>query len=203
MALRSIAGLRDLRDGGLRLKVNVNFTMTEDNAGEAARVFDFCRDNRMEFNPIMPVFGELYRNEGIDLSLSERARALLVDFFEKRLGDRNGSALAYSVVLDQLRGQAREFRCWAGQVILLVKENGDVYPNGGCPPGWLLGNLRTSGYDMKRLLESDRARLVRARIRRCRACRLPCETLTTLKYPEAYHAYRKTKQLRAARRRSA
>jgi MoaA/NifB/PqqE/SkfB family radical SAM enzyme len=172
------------------------------NAAACEQVYDFCRGHRLDFNPIMPVFGELYKNEDLAFSMSDKARARLTRLFEKMMRDSDGRQMSFAVVLDQILGRPREFRCWAGRIILLIEENGDVYPNGGCPRDWVLGNLRSFDYGLEKLFSSDQARAVLRRVRRCRRCRLPCETLTTLKYPEALHAYLKTRRTRAAQRKA-
>ena len=192
MASASIRALKELKETTRRVKVNVNFTITQQNAADCEAVCRFCRENGCEFNPIMPVFGELYKNDGLDLSLSDETRARLISDFEKMRPENPGRSLAFLVILDELRKKPRDFRCWAGHVMILIEENGDVFPNGGCPSNYVLGNLRATDYSMRKLLNSEQAReVLRNRVWRCRSCRIPCEALTTLKYPEALQAYHK------------
>lgn len=196
MASNSIKALKELREKTKVVRVNANFTITEENATECERVYRFCRENGLDFNPIMPVFGELYKNEDLDLSLSDRARSNLTSLFEKLTLDNPKRGLAFSIIIDELRRQPRDFRCWASHVMVLIEENADVFPNGGCPADFLLGNLRNNDYSMGNLLRTERARSVQKKIRTCRTCRIPCEALTTLKYPEALYAYRKMRSMR-------
>ena len=198
MALRTIEDLVELRTPGARLKIGVNHVITDDNYEECKPVHDFCRERRIEFNPILPMFGEFFHNETLKFDLSDPARENLIGVFEGFLATEPEERLAFSEILDQLRRRPRDFRCWAGRVLLLVEEDGEVYPNGGCPRDWKLGNLRSFDFHLRRLMSSPQARDVMRKVSQCRTCRLACETLTTLKYPEALKARRKMGQVNTA-----
>jgi MoaA/NifB/PqqE/SkfB family radical SAM enzyme len=195
MAKRSIQELARLKGAGRRLRIGVNYMVTEENHLDCGKVYDFCRENGVAFNPIMPMTGEIYDNEGASFHLSPEARKRLRAEFERFLGENPKEWLVYSEILRQLDQEPRDFRCWAGRIIFLIEENGEVYPNGGCPRRWVLGNLRDFDYRLDRLVATDQARQVLENARQCRACRLACETLTTLRHPEALAARRKMRTL--------
>ncbi|MBN1866734.1 radical SAM protein [Candidatus Sumerlaeota bacterium] len=195
MALRSLDALLDMKASGAALKIGVNHVITDDNFLECEQVHDYCRARRIAFNPILPMFGEFFHNETMRFDLSDAARERLIPFFERLAKEEPGERLAYCEILDQIRRRPRDFRCWAGRIMLLIEEHGEVYPNGGCPRDWTLGNLRTFDFRLRRLVASPQARDAMRKVARCRTCRLSCETLTTLKYPEALAARRKLRSL--------
>jgi len=76
----------------------------------------------------------------------------------------------------------RQLECFAGRLNLVLTETGDVYP---CEPLPVkLGNLRESGYDLRRILSGDRTRECLARIHRgdpvCDGCTNECYLITDI-----------------------
>jgi len=195
MAMRTLEELESLKGASKDLRIGVNYLIAEENCHECDLVYRYCEEHGFSFNPILPVRGELYDNEEMRFEISREKSGRVATLFEGYIPKNKDKAMAYSEIVRQLRGKPRDFRCWAGQVMLLIEENGDVFPNGGCPREWVFGNLKDYDYRLRDLLQSRQARLVRKQVKRCRACQLSCETLTTLKYPEALAARRKTKAL--------
>jgi MoaA/NifB/PqqE/SkfB family radical SAM enzyme len=191
MAHRTIERLARMQNDKCGVRVGINHLMTEHNPDECEVVWKYCRDLGIRFNPILPMSGELYHNEGLSVALPESARAPYAEVFRRLMPEEKSRQLEFGEILHQLEGRARDFRCWAGSVVILIEENGEVFPNGGCPRDWNFGNLRECDYRFSRLLSTDKARDVFRKVKHCRACRLACETLTTLKYPEALAAKRK------------
>ncbi|MFC1601513.1 radical SAM protein [Candidatus Sumerlaeota bacterium] len=190
---KTIDGLLALREAGRRLKLEINSVMTNQNADQLPALFEFCRERGLEFNPIYITFGQLYHNENADVALNEESRARLLEDARRMLAECPSLRLFETVRL--LEGRPRDFDCWAGRLMLLVEENADVFPNGGCPPDFKLGNLREFDFELERLLDSADARAVLKRVAACRACEIPCESMTTLRHAEAWSGYRKCRQL--------
>lgn len=189
--LQAIAAMRPTNP---LLKVEVNYVMTPYNVDDCLDLFAYCREHKIAFNPIYCVQGELYFNESQDnVSLPEEARRRYLEHFTKILEEDD--SLQTREIVDQLLNRPRDFDCWAGRTTILIEENCNVYPNGGCPSNFLMGNLRDYDYSFAELLASPQAQEVLAKAKRCRICRLSCETMTTLQYPEALAGYRKSREL--------
>jgi MoaA/NifB/PqqE/SkfB family radical SAM enzyme len=192
--MATLEGVAALRAHHKHLKTELNYVLTSVSAGDVVQILEFCQRHGIEFNPIFPVQGELYFNEDEDnVSLSRDARAAYLEHF-CRLVDQDHS-LQTREILEQLIGQPRNFDCWAGRIMFLIEENGTVFPNGGCPSTYAMGNLRDFDYSMEALLASDQAQKVLGIARKCRLCRISCETMTTLQHPEALAGYRKSREI--------
>lgn len=190
----TIVQLLELRERHKLMTVELNYVLTPINVDDSLAVHAFCRENRMPFNAIYAVQGELYDNEDQDnVSLTEDSRQRYISHFTKILAEDD--SLQTREIMDQLLDRPRDFDCWAGRTMLLIEENGNVFPNGGCPSNYLLGNLRDHDYSFDSLLASEKARGVLAGTNACRLCRLSCETMTTLQHPEALAGYRKSREI--------
>jgi len=172
-----------LREKHRGLKLEINHCMTAVNYEECEKVFDFCEQHHLNFNPIYVIAGQLYHNEGMDLELGTEAREHLVRVIDRlRQAD---TSLQLREIIDQLQGRERDFDCWAGRTQFFIEENCDVFPNGGCPSNYKIGNLRDFDFNFPRMLADAHAKEVLSTAKQCRQCRLSCETMTTLTYPEA------------------
>lgn len=188
--VETIDRLVGIREQGAKLTVEVNFVLTNRNCDQMLPVFHFCRERAIGFNPIYPVYGQLYENDEAEIGLERHVvRRFLADLGEIQ---RTDQSLALQDLSHQLEGHPRDYDCWAGRVLFFIESDCRVFPNGGCPPTFCLGGLRNFGYSFRALLRSPQARSVLAHLRKCRLCRLPCETMTTLNGPEALAGYRKT-----------
>ena len=187
----TIDGLLEMKKNAPGLKIEVNHVMTERNPDELPRVAAFCRERGVYMNPIYVIHGELYDNETAEIAYTNELREKLLRHIQDVMED--DQSLQLREVVDMLENRPRDFDCWAGRVILILEDDGQLYPNGGCPKKFLLGNVKDFDYDLQRLLASDQARKVLRMTRRCRSCRLSCETMTTLQYPEALTGYRRTR----------
>lgn len=191
-AFGSIRSLIAFRDRTRRIKVGINTTLSELNGGtHLGEIHEFCVRNGVKFTPIVPQSGEFFNNEEAHVVLGSGVAASHAEQLENACRRNGGINLAAIEVLEQLRGLPRDYRCWAGSVMMLVEEQGQVFPNGGCPSSWSLGNVREHNYDLGLVARSAGALRVLKKVQTCRRCRLACETLTTLRGPEALAAHRK------------
>lgn len=85
--------------------------------------------------------------------------------------------------------------CYAGRLNLVLTESGDVYP---CESFTMrLGNVRDSGYSLKRVAESDRAQDIICSIQKDKCyCTHECYLMTNILfnpglYPALFHEYLK------------
>ncbi|AXA36874.1 MAG: radical SAM protein [Candidatus Hydrogenedentota bacterium] len=192
--MATIEGVAALRPRHPYLKLEINYVLTPYNVDDCVELFRFCRERSIAFNPIYCVQGELYFNEEEDnVSLAEDARQRYLEHFRNILEEDD--SLQTREIVDQLMNRPRDFDCWAGRITYLIEENANVYPNGGCPSDFLMGNLRDFDYSFEELLASPRAQEVLRKAKSCRICRLSCETMTTLQHPEALAGYRKSREL--------
>lgn len=174
-----------------KIKIKINHILSKYNYKEFEKVNEFCKNNHIEIIPIILQKGEFFNNLDLDIALDSESTNYLITIFEKLLSDEKNISLNYIDILEQLKGRERDYRCWAGKILLLIEEEGDVYPNGGCLADWDLGNLRDYDYNLEKIVTSKKAKTVFKLIKKCRRCRLACETLTTLREPEALSGYRK------------
>jgi MoaA/NifB/PqqE/SkfB family radical SAM enzyme len=190
----TVQALIELRKNHPLMKLEINYVMTPVNVDDCLPLYRFCRENNIAFNPIYCVQGELYFNEDENnISLPEDARTRYLEYFKAILAEDD--SLQTREIVDQLVGRKRDFDCWAGRTTILIEENCNVFPNGGCPSDFLMGNLRDYDYSFEELLASPQAQRVLDKAKHCRICRLSCETMTTLQYPEALAGYRKSREL--------
>lgn len=187
---KTVEGLIELRSGHKGLKLEINHCLTKDNIDECERVFDWCVELNVMFNPIYVIVGQLYHNEGMDLELGMDGREHLLRVVG--LMRRQDPSLQLREIIDQLQGKTRDFDCWAGRTQFFIEENCDVFPNGGCPSSYKMGNLRDFDFDFNRLLDHEQASGVLGDAKKCRLCRLSCETMTTLRFPEALAGWRRS-----------
>ncbi|MBI1783570.1 radical SAM protein [Candidatus Sumerlaeota bacterium] len=188
----TIDGLIELRKQHKGLKIEINHCMTSENFEECEKVFEFCKERNLHFNPIYVINGQLYHNAEMNLDLGANARGHLMKVIE--LMRAKDSSLQLREIIEQLQGKERDFDCWAGRTQFFIEENCDVFPNGGCPSWFKMGNLRDHDFDFARLLSAAQARKVLGEARECRMCRLSCETMTTLTFPEALEGWRRSQE---------
>lgn len=190
-SVQELIKFRDENKG--KLKIRINHILSQFNYKEFEKVSAFCKENKLEITPIVMQRGEFFNNDDLDISLNEEAKNYLIPIFEQLIALDKQNLLGNIEVLEQLMGMPRDYNCWAGKIMLLIEDNGVVYPNGGCPSSQNFGNIRECDYNLKKLLSSKKAKQVFDFVNKCRSCRLACETLTTLRQPEALSGYRKLK----------
>jgi MoaA/NifB/PqqE/SkfB family radical SAM enzyme len=200
MVKATIDGLVQRREAGMKLQLEINTVMTNVNNDQLLAVHEFCRERRLEFNPIYITFGQLYQNHDADVALTDASRGRFLEDVGRIQREERDVQLVETAHL--LQKKKRDFDCWAGRLIFLVEENCDVFPNGGCPYHFKLGNLRDFEFSFARLLASAPARAVLAKTRPCRLCQIPCESMTTLRQAEALTGYFKFRRAEEGKRAS-
>lgn len=198
---KTLEALAALRSRYKQLGVGILFTLQPSNYEQLLPVFDYAREQQVQFhlNPIncgeeyyerdaRGVFEE-YRKilPEIEAQFQVLDRECPEDFF-----GREFRALFRPYVLS---GREPVIPCFAGVTNAFVNPYGEVFP---CVPArrdFLLGDLKEESFDS--IWESDRAARVRRRIGQgvCK-CLITCETSTALRYQTAYQAKRIARGLR-------
>jgi len=183
------------------LELGINTVMCSDNQDEMDAVMDFARGlPAVSTHTVSLARGRLL--EPRYTQVDARAYARVSQRLAAELG-RGGPGLyrfagarlkAAQDILQRrlihrtLLARRRLTRCYAGRLNLVLTETGEVYPCELAVEG--LGNVREHGYDMRRLLGSERARRVRASIGtgRCH-CTHECYAMTNILFnPRWYPA---------------
>lgn len=192
--VKTIEGLQALKGPKRKIKIEINTVMTNENSDQLRALYDFCAERDISFNPISITVGQLYQNQDTSdstMQLSAESREnLLADL--RAIGQHDRS-LQIQETIRILETQQRDFDCWAGRLIFLIEENCDVFPNGGCPTDFKLGNLRDFEFSMERLLDAHEAREILKQTTACRRCQIPCEYMSTLRHAEALTGFRKAR----------
>ncbi len=77
--------------------------------------------------------------------------------------------------------------CYAGRINLVITDTGEVYPCETFSPSLLMGNIRDSGYDIRKILGSERAKEVVRSIRNGCYCTHECYLMTNILFnPSTY-----------------
>lgn len=180
-----------------KIKIAINHVLTRHNYMEFEKIHEYCKKNKLDLTPIIIQHGQFFDNLDLDVSLDEKSRGYLLEKFKDIVKKEGKISLLNLEIIEQLSGKERDYSCWAGKIMLLIEDDGKVYPNGGCNSDWFFGNVREHHYSLKSVLETKKAEDIFSRIKQCRACRFACETLTTLREPEALAGYRKLKDYAA------
>jgi len=184
---------QELRETGRlrpkRLRVEINYTATDESCEQYEPMLDYCAKKGVDLNLIVPMSGVIYRKEGGPPALSEDHAARLAKVLRRRLA--SDYHIKQAIIIDVLKGKGRQFDCWAGRLVVFIDADGTVYPNSSCPARLRMGNVLQDGFDLARVFGSKIGTKVVAEARTCRECQVACETGTTLVLPEAWYAYRR------------
>ncbi len=175
--------------GPKRLRVEVNYTATDESCEQYEPMLDYCVQKGIHLNLVIPMSGVIYRREDEAPALGCEQAAELATVLRRQLAANYN--LKRAIILDLLEGKGRQFDCWAGRLIVFVDADGTFYPNSSCPARFRMGNVFEDGFDLARIFRSDLGRKVIDQARTCRDCQVACETGTTLRLPEAWYAHRR------------
>ncbi|MBN1592064.1 MAG: radical SAM protein [Candidatus Coatesbacteria bacterium] len=188
-ALASLLSLSK-ENGHKRLKVEVNYTATDENYEQYEPMLRYCEERAINLNLIVPMSGVIYRKENEPPALGERQSRELAVVLRRQQSE--SYELKRAIILDLLEGKGRQFDCWAGRLIIFIDADGSVYPNSSCPAEIRMGNVLEDGFDLASILRSTRGKAALEDARKCRDCQVACETGTTLRIPEAWYAHRRS-----------
>lgn len=195
-ALRTYRLLARLAARYANLELGVNTVLQRDNQEQIGAIVDFVRAlphlrahtvslvrGRPREAGCLEVLPERYREAAARLEAEPRTYR----FFGARLKaaqDLVQRRLIYATMIER----KRQIPCYAGRLNLVLAENGALYP---CEMlGSTLGNLREHGYDVRRVVASERARALLEQIAAGRCyCTHECYFITNILFnPRLYPA---------------
>lgn len=172
-----------------RLKVEINYTATDDSYGQYEPMLEYCAQRGIDLNLIVPMSGVIYRREEEASALGREQAAELATVLRAQLAANYN--LKRAIILDLLEGNGRQFDCWAGRLLVFIDADGTVYPNSSCPARLRMGNIFEDGFDLGGIFRSGVGKKAIDQARTCRECQVACETGTTLRSPEAWYAHKR------------
>lgn len=170
--LKTLGKLKNLKKKYENIELNCSFTYTKDNQDKLVETYKLAtkklgiknfnaslvrgnarqlKTKEIEIEKYEMVTKKLDRE-----SLKKGKISKFGSLFEEFIFTRNG--LTRKIVAQIFKGQPKPLSCLAGRFNLVITEKGDVYP---CEMlGKKLGSLRESDYDIKTILNSDRAQKI-------------------------------------------
>jgi len=178
---KSLAALKKKFDN---LTINIVSVVNNINVDEMIKLAEFVKNNLpVDGHGLSPVRGSPYDKTLLPPSWNEwssLSRKLMEyrKYWDRR---RTGSKLRaflianrvkylYNVYSRVLKGQKLPFKCQAGNIIAVLDPNGDVRL---CELTKVVGNVRDTNFDFKKVLFSDEANAMRKKIKDC-ACTHAC-----------------------------
>lgn len=161
-------GLMTLKDRYDNFELNVITTLSSFNQDRIIRIIDFVHSLGVDNHNINLVRGDtrLCKARNVDnevyrgaITYLDRIRTRRERMFTLRLM-HSMKYLTRDIVLQTLVRNSMVLPCVAGRKLIVIRENGDVYP---CEmlKDFKLGNLKTFDYNLKKLLKSDRSLKIR------------------------------------------
>ncbi|MBI5101313.1 MAG: radical SAM protein [Nitrospirae bacterium] len=194
--------LRDFLRSHPNFELGINTVFSSKNQDEMDGIIDFVKGMKdIRTHTISLIRGDLCNEEylnGIDVEKYHRAISRL------ECGLKDGTAATYRFKGGKVKAaqdilqrrlihetglkKKRLIPCYAGQLNLVVLENGDVFPCEILPKK--MGNLREAGYDIRKILESARAKEIIRSIKNKECfCTHECYFLTNILFnPGLYPA---------------
>ncbi|MEJ2324900.1 MAG: radical SAM protein [Nitrospirota bacterium] len=200
--LETYGALKGLLDAYGNFELGVNTVFCAENQDDMDEIIEFVRTlDGIKTHTVSLVRGNT-REEGMkDVDLDKylrtiekleadlkRGRAPMYRFRGARLKAAQ-DILQRRTIYRTVRENACQLPCYAGRLNLVVTETGGVYPCETFEEGLRMGSLREHGCDMRKVLESPRAREVVSRIEKGCFCSHECYTMTNILFnPRMYPA---------------
>lgn len=199
-AMRTCEALSSLARRSSRLELGVNTLFCSRNQDRMDEIIDFVRElDGVRSHTLTMARGALsdptYKD--VDLGAYERASRRLAERWRTRgtrfhrfAGGRLKAAqdrLQRRLISRTLLHRRRLVPCYAGQLNLVLSESGEL---SACEErrDESFGNVRNAGYDVKRLLQTDRAQHMRTGISRGGCyCSHECNFLTNILFNPGLH----------------
>jgi MoaA/NifB/PqqE/SkfB family radical SAM enzyme len=176
--------LLELRKRLPNLGLCIQSTVSRHNLPHLGELLDFCRGQGDEHLLTFAQEAELYRNYGAghDVTTEREALPVVIREASRRYRPRRPRDLVQWAHLRLLQGYVDDRRspvpCTAGSSTLTLGPKGDV---SGClfldTP---MGNAADFGRDLRKLLDTERARSVQRASSRCSHCWTNCESFTSM-----------------------
>jgi MoaA/NifB/PqqE/SkfB family radical SAM enzyme len=144
---KDVETLRFARKIGVK-NLGVSFTLNNENAGQARRVYDFCQKNKLKFTMALAQSSEVYFGQAKNKLAAPEA--VVRDEFQylvkKHLNSFNPLAWARAYFINGLydlaAGRKAPLKSPAGEDFFYLDPKGDVYPS--VADNLVMGNIRES-----------------------------------------------------------
>ncbi|MBM3306961.1 MAG: radical SAM protein [Candidatus Eisenbacteria bacterium] len=173
-AVETYRGLRKL--AAPNLTVGVHTVVSVHNARRVPAVYDYVARELRPDSYITEIAEERVELETVGSAVTPPAGdyAAAVDFLTARLREQRAAGISrltqafrtryYEMVKRHLASRGQEIPCYAGIASAQIAPDGDVWFC--CVRAESVGNLREAGYDFRRIWFGERARALRAAVRR-------------------------------------
>jgi len=168
--LQTCEALGELVDKYDNFELGINTVFCQANQDDIDEVIDLVQTlPRVKTHTVSLIRGEVFRNDlkQVDLEKYKKVIERLESDLKKRLAStyrfRGGKLKAAQDILQRrliyeaAQETERTFPCYAGKLNLVLTETGDLYPCEEFSERMRFGNIRESGYDLQRLLHSERS----------------------------------------------
>ncbi len=200
--LKTYDSLKGLLDDFKNFELGINTVYCADNQGDMDEIIEFVRGlDRIKTHTISLVRGQT-RDEGykdIDLekylitigkleSDLKRGEAPIYRFKGAKLKAAQ-DVLQRKIIYRTMKDNRCQLHCYAGKLNIVVTETGIVYPCETFQESFRLGNLRKVDFDLKGILNSQRAKQIISDIEKGCFCSHECYTMTNILFnPRMYPA---------------
>ncbi|MGD2079606.1 MAG: radical SAM protein [Nitrospirota bacterium] len=198
--LGTYEALKGLLDVYGNFELGVNTVFCAENQDNMDEIIEFVRTlDRIKTHTVSLVRGSTREEGSKDVDLDKyletiekletdlkRGKAPMYSFRGARLKAAQ-DILQRRTIYRTMKENACQLPCYAGRLNLVVTETGGVYPCETFEEGLRMGSLRDQGGDLKKVLESPRARDVVSRIEKGCFCSHECYTMTNILFnPRMY-----------------
>lgn len=200
--LKTYDALKGLLDEFKNFELGINTVFCAENQDDMDGIIEFVRGlDRIKTHTVSLVRGQT-REEGykdVDLgkyldtigkleSDLKHGKAPMYGFRGARLKAAQ-DILQRRIIYRTMKDNTCQLPCYAGKLNLVVTETGQLYPCETFEEALRLGSLRDEGFDVKRILESPKAKDVISRIGNGCYCSHECYTMTNILFnPRMYPA---------------
>lgn len=175
LAILDEAGVKDL---------GVSFTIMKKNIADLPRMFDFCRQRRLELSLTMVTSSDIYFGKNKDSlrpdnhgEVSKYLNQVIMQRFRSHRPKEWFRGWFENKLLDYYFTHRRPLTCDAAENFFYLDSLGKVY---SCHvKGWLMGNLRRQTF--KNIWFLNRADKVRGDVKLCHDCWMVCTAKTGMK----------------------
>jgi radical SAM protein with 4Fe4S-binding SPASM domain len=175
-AIQTIQFLKEIRSN--QVAVGVNLLLSKDNECEIEQIYEYIRDEVKPdtLDPIC-IRGELKENKIKNVSADSYER--LITLWKEDIKNHKfrgyynysfGSLLTVreiitkNRILEMLRNNGPYRKCYAGILGGVIREDGEIFPCELLEESF--GNIKEYDYDLKKIWNSEKARLVKMKIKR-------------------------------------
>lgn len=193
-ALRTLRGLKKISSSYKNLNVGANVTLHRENQSIVGDLRKYINDVAGVNLGVTIIRGEPKCQELVNIdkevcrdvmkSIEKESNNCKKNIFQSLVNTR--VALGHKMALDTFVYGRRNYECYAGSLMGIIYDNGDIFP---CEmlPSARMGNLRDYDYDIKKIWSLPESEEVRELIKKKTCfctyeCQYTCNTLYNIKF---------------------